>query len=695
MITDEGIVHSSARKYVRWGWRVVPIPAKTKGPHLKNWQLLRLKQSELPHYFSEGNNIGVLLGQPSGGLVDVDLDCREAAIAARTVLPYTGRIHGRKAKPASHYWYRANPIPDLEKFCDIDGTCLLELRSTGQQTIVPPSVHPCGERMRWCSKRRAARLDGKVLRDAVARTAAAALLGRHWPAQGTRDEVALALSGMLLRAGWKDAEVEAFVGAVTQAAHDEEWKARQKTADSTLKRLDKGTTATGRPRLAELLGEDVVARACEWLGIKRHTGSAGRCPTTACEWPEPLADAAYHGLAGDLVRAIEPQSEADPAALLIQTLVAFGNAIGISPYYEVEGAAHHANLFGILVGRTAKARKGTSWSHVQRIFERADRVWVQKCVVSGLSTGEGLIWAVRDPIEKQRRVRKGGKGGKPVTVIEDQGVSDKRLMVYEPELSRPLRAQRREGNTLSPTLRQAYDSGRLRILTKNSPVKATDAHISLVGHITQDELRRELTATDEANGFANRFLFLCVRRSKLLPRGGRIASETLDLLASKIRRARKHARQIHEMTFSKKAEAMWDGEYKELTADVPGLLGAIIARAEAQVVRLSTVYALLDCSAVIKTQHLRAALEAWRYCRDSARYIFGDALGDPVADAIRKALKNARKGLSRTEIRNVFARNRSEEEISRALGLLVEQGLARSVHEDTAGRPVERWFAIR
>lgn len=423
--------------------------------------------------------------------------------------------------------------------------------------------------------------------------------------------------------------------------------------------------------------------------------SSLRAPAIPPSWPAPLTGKALYGLAGDIVRAIAPKSEADPAALLIQTVVAFGNAVGPSPYFEVEGAAHHTNLFCILVGRTAKARKGTSWSHVQRIFGKADPVWAKDCVVSGLSSGEGVIWAVRDPIEKQRREKKGSKAVRNEPVIEDQGVKDKRLMVYEPEFSAPLRVQRREGSTLSTTIRQAWDTGRLRVLTKNSPVKATDAHISIVGHITQDELRRELTATDEANGFANRFLFVCARRSKLLPLGGRIASETLDLLASRVRRAREYALQAGEVTFSKKAEAMWVQEYEKLSADVPGLLGAITTRAEPQVLRLSIVYALLDCSAVIKTQHLRAALEVWRYCKDSARYIFGDALGDPVADTINDALKRARKGLSRTEIRNVFARNKSEEEISRALGVLGENGLAHCEAEETGGRPVERWFAIR
>jgi hypothetical protein len=214
MVTDEGNVLSSARKYTRWGWRVVPIPAGKKAPRLKGWQILRLKQSDLRHHFKGGENIGVLLGKPSRGLVDIALDCREAVFLGPTFLPYTGRVHGRKSKPNSHWWYRVTPIPAPRKFCDLDGTCLVELRSTGQQTVVPPSIHPSGERIKWERKERSTRVDKEELHAAVAKLAAAALLARHWPAKGSRHNTALALAGMLLRARWDDLEVGNFVSAV-------------------------------------------------------------------------------------------------------------------------------------------------------------------------------------------------------------------------------------------------------------------------------------------------------------------------------------------------------------------------------------------------------------------------------------------------------------------------------------------------
>lgn len=146
--------------------------------------------------------------------------------------------------------------------------------------------------------------------------------------------------------------------------------------------------------------------------------------------------------------------------------------------------------------------------------------------------------------------------------------------------------------------------------------------------------------------------------------------------------------------FSDKAKALWVRKYQKLTADMPGLLGAVTSRSEAQVLRLSLVYALLDRSVQIKTQHVRAALAVWRYCRDSAQYIFGDATGNPVADKILAALRGSPNGLSRTDIRGIFSRNRSEAEISRALATLAENRLVRCQQEVTGGRPRKRWFAL-
>ena len=83
-------------------------------------------------------------------------------------------------------------------------------------------------------------------------------------------------------------------------------------------------------------------------------------------WPT-MGDDAYHGLAGKVVSAIEPHTESDPVAILIQFLTSVGNIVGNCPYYQVEGSRHRANLFNVLVGQSSKARKGTSWIAFQKL----------------------------------------------------------------------------------------------------------------------------------------------------------------------------------------------------------------------------------------------------------------------------------------------------------------------------------------
>jgi hypothetical protein len=119
------------------------------------------------------------------------------------------------------------------------------------------------------------------------------------------------------------------------------------------------------------------------------------------EWPAPLAQEALYGLAGDVVRTIEPATEADPAALLLQFLTAFGNVIARNAYFRIEADEHFMNLFVVLVGESSKARKGTSWGRVRDLFQPADADWAATRIQSGLSSGEGLIWAVRDPINEE------------------------------------------------------------------------------------------------------------------------------------------------------------------------------------------------------------------------------------------------------------------------------------------------------
>jgi hypothetical protein len=408
------------------------------------------------------------------------------------------------------------------------------------------------------------------------------------------------------------------------------------------------------------------------------------------DWPV-LAQAAYHGLAGEVVARILPNTESDPAALLLQYLVCFGNAAGRLPYYLVEGTQHFANLFALLVGETSESRKGTAADRIVPIFRIADPIWAHERITGGMSSGEGLIYPVRDPIIK---VNKKGEDE-----VVDAGVDDKRLLLDEREFFQALAVLKREGNTLSRIVRDAWDCREMiGSLTKHSPTRATRPFISIMGHITPHELRQTLDHTSMANGYANRILLACVHRSKLLPHGGTRDEEIIGLLSARTLEALTTARGIGRVTMTPAAAEHWVGIYTELAKGAPGLLGAITGRAAPQNIRLALVYALLDQAAEIDVVHLEAALALWRFCEASARHIFGDTVGDPTADTILRALRSAgASGLSRTDLFNLFGRNISANKIDTALALLLAAGKVRRVNlkgATGAKRPVEMWYAV-
>jgi hypothetical protein len=417
---------------------------------------------------------------------------------------------------------------------------------------------------------------------------------------------------------------------------------------------------------------------------------------TETHWPSPINDKAFYGLTGEFVRLVESHTEADPVALLVQFLSATGNVIGANAHFRVEADKHYLKINPILVGETSKGRKGTSLGYIKSLYQLVDPDWaLGRLSFGGLSSGEGLVWEVRDEIWKKECIREKGRVTREFQqVLVDQGVSDKRLLVVEQEFSSTLRVMGRDGSTLSPTIRQSWDDSNLRILTKNNPARSTGCHISIIGHITKDELRRYLDRTEMGNGFANRFLWVCVRRSKSLPEGSCFREDGFKSILGKLMGVMEFGQSIGEIRKDDNAKKLWAEVYPDLSSGKPGLLGAVISRAEAQVMRLACLYAVMDKSNTITTKHLLAAIALWDYCEASARYIWGDATGDPVADRILGGVRHTDGGLSRTEISGLFLRHVSSSRIDLALVSLEALNLIQRIKQETGGRPVERWTAI-
>jgi len=379
-------------------------------------------------------------------------------------------------------------------------------------------------------------------------------------------------------------------------------------------------------------------------------------------WPAPLDDAALHGLAGEAVRRLLPRTEADPAGLLLTLLAAAGNMAGGGIGWEVSGARHGLRVWPVLVGRTARGRKGTTWGTISPVLKIADPEWFAERVSGGLSSGEGLIAALRDrdPDPDADRAAASARPPEP---------PDRRLFVLEEEFGGTLAVANRRGSSLTAVVRKAYDGGTLRTLTRMDPLAASDPHVTILGHTSAEEMRANLRGTDIANGFANRFLFACVRRSKLLPHGGPLPEDAVRELGRSLAGALRAVPTDHSYRRDRDAAARWEELYPELTHERLGLAGAVTSRAEVQVMRLACIYALLDADILVRPAHLEAAAAVWRYCAASVFWLFVDRTGNPLADRILAALHDG--PITKTQLWDRFGRNVTAEELREAITPLI------------------------
>lgn len=254
----------------------VPFKPRSKEPAIKRWQ-----QADDPSRFlgalTLDSNVAILLGEPSGWLTECDLDCSIAAKAAAMFLPETCMISGRVGAPRSHWWWLARLERSL-RFVDPacpDGTraMILELRSAGCATLAPPSVHPSGERVRWESWGKPPSVDVTRLVLRATLLAICTLMARHWPKTGIRQDVALALSGLLLHRGIDEADAKLCLRSIAKFVGDREIEKRVGTVASTAGRLRKQQSVAAAARLGELIPTAVVQTIESWLA--RAMGADG------------------------------------------------------------------------------------------------------------------------------------------------------------------------------------------------------------------------------------------------------------------------------------------------------------------------------------------------------------------------------------------------------------------------------------
>jgi hypothetical protein len=400
-----------------------------------------------------------------------------------------------------------------------------------------------------------------------------------------------------------------------------------------------------------------------------------------------LGEAACLGFVGKFLRAVASHTEATDAGVLAHLLPAVGTLIG--PTYHIwAGHEQPPRVNAVVVGPTNAGRKGTSFAPVDLLMERVDPEFWSRQRVNGLSSGEGLIAYVADREEKNE------EGERVVEPVE------KRLYVIEEEFSRVLAQIRRDGNILSQIIRSAFDNGNLATLTV-IPRHASGAHISIVGHITPEELAERLDHIEMANGFGNRFLWFLVRSNKVMARTIPIPDKvfipfearlrTLNLLGSK--------KKDRAVLLDAGAIQLWERVYPQLREDRPGLAGAMVSRGSSMVLRIALIYAALEEKLehgkplAIRVEHLEAAQAVWAYCEASAMTLFDSQTGDKFCDKLLQLLGN---GPMTKDDFNRHLSLKQKNEVGTALDKLKDMNLIRrsqSKHEG-AGRPATVWERV-
>ena len=370
-------------------------------------------------------------------------------------------------------------------------------------------------------------------------------------------------------------------------------------------------------------------------------------PAPPPDFPQPMADAAYHGIIGEAVRTIAPHTEAAPEAILARLLSAIGCYVGRGPHFMVGGKRHPALVYPIIVGPTKTGCKGQSFGDASRLLSMALGDFMQTNVGSGLSTGQGLAHAVRDPLRGKptnKPQKEEAETNEDGLCLLDAGVPDKRLLVYEAELSDVLAAGGRDSNNLTGCIRLCWDGSTLRQMVRKDPYTATDPHVAIQADVTPEELRGRLAAGDRTNGFANRFLYVASRRARSLPRGGSLSEAVLSGVASAMRNALlPYAADDDGNTpdrcfgFTPEAGRLWDAAYEAMNDDPGPPLGPLLTRRVPMTRRIAMIYALLDGAGDLDVPHLQAASAVWDYAERSTAWAFGSAV-PASADPDRKLL---------------------------------------------------------
>jgi Bifunctional DNA primase/polymerase, N-terminal/Protein of unknown function (DUF3987) len=671
--------------YTNLGWALFPCSRKTKKPITKhgfldaslNWTQVEEWYREYPHCAW-----GVATSADRG-VIDIDprnggSESLAALIAEHGPIPSTPKV--KTGSGGVHYWLRFPPGTRSGKIGEG-----IDLKAEGGYVIVPPSkidipehqgrdycwdVPPwdatLAEAPAWiASKPKPKEADAEnpwVVRGDDD------LLTHPGSPEGERRKTLVRLVGSHL--AQKDRE--AIILAMAEA-----WASRcQPPFDEWRKHVDGLVVKDGATRDTTYSSSTDMPKV-----YNDYTDTRSRKEESCNETPFTLPPDAYHGLFGEMLHAVSPETEADPSGVLLGWLTCFGNIVGRGAWAEAnDGVLHHPALYIGIVGITGGGKGGCASASLWP-FREIEPAWASTCIANGVGSGEGLVERIAD-------VAIDGNG-------KAVGAADKRCLLRLAEMSGCFKLGRRDGSTLSEKMREAWDGFPIHVVNrKSNALSASDYAVSVCGDITPGMLgKMEASGTEGFDGWMNRFLWAKMRDDTPdLDDERRSIGDVLKPYLERLKSALAFAKTVGRMERDAEAWALWKEVYGALRRS--GQSVPHTDRARPQILRISMIYALTDCSKVIRREHLQAALGVWQYCRESAKSLFPKqqtAQPDPLWLQVLNTI-TASPSIKRGDLTTAFKHKAKADELDGVLTGLEAKGLAYRRTLQGGGRPAECWF---